>query len=106
GTAMSLLIPYIYNDTAFREAKSRDFILDQLDTLIATMTAAPRLLSDHAVIQTISQTSLLGQLKQARVLFNTGSFATSQYLLSGVPVLCSSCHIQDGVAAKGTPVVN
>lgn len=106
GSAMSLLIPFVYNDTQFRDAKNRDFILRQLDQLIASMEAEPRLLNKHALLRQISQTSLLGQLRQAKTLFNTGNYATAQYLLSGAPVICSSCHIQDGVSAKSAPVVN
>lgn len=105
GSAMSDLIPYIYNDDRFREDRNHDFILQQLDRLITAIEAEPHLLRDHAVSRQISQASLLEQLKQARLLFNTGNYATSQYLLGNAPILCSSCHIQDGITARSAPTV-
>lgn len=106
GTAMSRLIPFVYNDNQFRAANNREFIGQQLDQLIVSMEAAPRLVNNHALLRQISQASLLNQLRQAKTLFNTGNYATAQFLLSGAPVICSSCHIQDGVSAKSAPVVN
>lgn len=106
GTALSGLIPYIYNDERFRATENQAFIASQLDQLIQSMQAKPDLLQGHAVIRQISQTSLIDQLKQARHLFNTGNYATAQYLLGSAPILCSSCHIQDGIVAKSAPTVS
>lgn len=106
GTAMTRLIPFLYNDTRFRDPGNRTLILQQLEQLTATMEAEPRLLNEHAVLRQISQATLLDQLREARSLFNTGNYATAQYLLAGVPILCSNCHIQDGVSARNAPGVN
>ncbi len=106
GNALSALVPYIYDDTRFRAAENQAFITSQLDQLIQSMQNQPNLLQRHAVVQQISQASLVDQLKQARHLFNTGNYATSQYLLGSAPVLCSSCHIQDGIIATGTQPVS
>lgn len=106
GNSLSALIPYIYNDTRFRAAENQAFIATELDQLIHSMQTQPHLLQRHAVVRQISQASLVDQLKQARHLFNTGNYATSQYLLSSAPILCSSCHIQDGVMASGATTVS
>ena len=106
GTALSDLIPYLYNDNRFRDPKNQEFITQQLDQLIATIGAQPDILQRHAIVRQISQESLLSQLKQARYLFNTGNYATSQYLLGSAPILCSSCHIQDGIVAKSAPKIS
>lgn len=106
GDALSRLIPYVYNDTRFRATENQAFIITQLDQLIHAMQTQPHLLQRHAVVRQISQASLVDQLKQARHLFNTGNYATSQYLLSSAPILCSSCHIQDGVMASGAATVS
>ena len=105
GNAMSALVPYLYNDARFRQQENHDFILQQLNDLISAVEAEPRLLKDHAVSRLISQSSLLEQLKQAKLLFNTGNYASAQYLLGNAPVLCSSCHIQDGIAVTSAPKV-
>jgi hypothetical protein len=39
-------------------------------------------------------------------MYADGAYATAQYLLSGVPMLCSSCHIQDGQQATMTQSVD
>ena len=101
GDTLAGLVPYIYNDTRFRAAENRDFITTSLERLIRLMQRRPELLHQHAVVRQISQTTLVEQIKQARHLFNTGNYATSQYLLGSVPILCSSCHIQDGIMATG-----
>ena len=106
GTALTDLIPYIYNDDRFRAPENRDHIATELDQLIGSVEALPNLLERHAVVRQISEASLLTQLKQARHLFNTGNYATSQYLLGSAPILCSSCHIQDGIVAKSAPSVS
>lgn len=106
GTALSELIPYIYNDDKFRAKENQAFIDTQLNMLISSMNSQPDLLQQHAVVRQISQSSLVSQLKQARHLFNTGSYATAQYLLGSAPILCSSCHIQDGIVAKSAPSVS
>ncbi len=94
--SLSELMPFIYNDKAFRSPDNKPQIEQNINSLIDVVAGTPELLSDHAVTMQISQQSLLNTLKQARTLYNDGSYATSQYLLSGVPVVCSSCHIQDG----------
>ena len=90
------LMPYIYNDTAFRDKQNQPQIEQNISKLIQIIEDTPKLLDKHAVTMQISQQSLLDALTQARTLYKTGSYATSQYLLSGVPIVCSSCHIQDG----------
>ncbi|HEX4937612.1 MAG TPA: hypothetical protein VFX11_02995, partial [Candidatus Kapabacteria bacterium] len=100
GSALSALIPFIYNDTRFRNPGNREMIELQLDQLIRSMQASPNLMNDHALLRRLSQTSVQNQLVQARDLFKSGNYATAQYLLSGVPVLCSNCHIQDGITAS------
>ena len=90
------LMPYIYNDKAFRDTENQAAIEQNINNLIEIIAATPKLLDDHAITMQISQQSLLDALRQADALYQTGSYATSQYLLSGVPVVCSSCHIQDG----------
>lgn len=105
GNALSALIPYVYNDQKFRDPQQQDQIRAQLDQLISAMESQPDLLQQHAVVRQISQSVLVDQLKQARHLFNTGNFATAQYLLGSAPILCSSCHIQDGIRAKAAPSV-
>lgn len=106
GSALSDLIPYLYNDARFRAPENRDLIRQQLDQLIDSMQAQPELLQQHAVVRQISQDNLIDQLKQARHLFNTGNYATAQYLLGSAPILCSSCHIQDGIRAKSAPRIS
>jgi hypothetical protein len=103
GTALSTLITYLYNDQRFREPANRDVILQQLDQLVSAMEATPGLLSDHDKIRLISQASVVHQLNDARQRFKQGDHATAQYLLAEAPLLCSSCHIQDGVAARHAP---
>ncbi len=103
GTALTTLIPYIYNDERFRDPDNRTQINEQLDQLIASMSAEPGQKQYHAVIRQISRENLVSQLKQSRHLFNTGNYATAQYLLGSAPILCSSCHIQDGVKANTAP---
>lgn len=105
GSALSALIPFIYNDTRFRNPGNREMIELQLDQLIRSMQASPNLMNDHALLRRLSQTSVQNQLVQARDLFKSGNYATAQYLLSGVPVLCSNCHIQDGITASSAPAV-
>lgn len=105
GNALGELIPYLYDDQRFQAPANRAFILHQLDQLVNSMEATPRLLDDHARIRLISQASLIGQLTQARQHFQAGDHAMAQYLLAGAPVLCSSCHVQDGVAARHAPAL-
>lgn len=93
---LSELMPYIYNDKAFRDKQNHPVIEHNINKLIGIIEGTPELLNQHAVTMQISQQSLLEALTQARTLYQTGSYATSQYLLSGVPIVCSSCHIQDG----------
>ena len=94
--SLTELMPFIYSDKAFRDAGNRPHIEQNINNLITIIEGAPKLMDDHAVTMIISQQNLLATLKQANTLFETGAYATSQYLLSGVPVVCSSCHIQDG----------
>lgn len=105
GNALGELIPYLYNDEQFRAPGNRDVILQQLNQLVSSMEATPGLMSDHAKVRLISQASVIHQLTQARLLFQQGDHATAQYLLAGTPVLCSSCHIQDGVSARHAPAL-
>ncbi|RLT97388.1 hypothetical protein [Ketobacter sp.] len=94
--SLTQLMPFIYNDSAFRDQKNQKAIEQNINSLIQVIEATPRLLNDHAITMQISQQSLLTTLKQAQSLYQSQAYATSQYLLSGVPVVCSSCHIQDG----------
>lgn len=103
GAALSELIPYLYHDQKFSSPAHRDVILKQLDQLVASMEATPALLSDKTRLRLISQASVVQQLSEARQQFKQGDHATAQYLLAGTPVLCSSCHIQDGVPARHAP---
>lgn len=105
GDTLATLVPYLYNDSRFRAAENQDFINQQLQRLIDTMQQRPDLLEQHAVVRQISQTTLVDQIRQARHLFNTGDYGTAQYLLGSVPLLCSSCHIQDGIIATGQNIV-
>lgn len=105
GNVLSALIPYIYNDQKFRDPQQQNQIRFQLNQLISLMESQPDLLMQHAVVRQISQNVLIEQLKQARHLYNTGNYATAQYLLGSTPILCSNCHIQDGVRAKAAPSV-
>lgn len=100
--SLTELMPFIYSDQEFRSSENKQTIVQNIDRLIGIIERTPQLLGDHAVTLEISQQSLLGSLKQAKTLYNTGSYATSQYLLSGVPIICSSCHIQDGQQASLT----
>lgn len=99
---LSNLMPYIYNDDAFRKEENKAAIQSYINELIEVVNKTPNLMEEHAVSLEISQQSLLNQLKQSKVLFESGSYSTAQYLLAGVPVICSSCHIQDGQQAKMT----
>ena len=94
--ALSSLMPYIYNDQAFRTLTNKGEIEQNIDKLISITRHTPGLLADHAVTMLISQQSLLNTLEQAKSLYRSCSYSTAQYLLSGVPMVCSSCHIQDG----------
>lgn len=105
GDTLAALVPYIYHDGRFRAEENQSFIALHLERLIDSMQQRPDLLQQHAVVRQISQTTLVDQIKQARHLFNTGNYATAQYLLGSVPLLCSSCHIQDGVIATGQNTV-
>ena len=96
------LMPYIYNDSAFRDPTNQDKIQQQLQQLLWVIEQTPKFIPGHGVNMKISQQSLVQQLKQAKLLFETKNYATAQFLLSGVPVICSSCHIQDGQQAKLT----
>lgn len=96
------LMPFIYNDEAFRAKANRDTIQKHINELINIVEKTPNLMKSHAVTLEISQQSLLNQLTQSNSLYNSGSYSTAQYLLASVPVICSSCHIQDGQQAKMT----
>lgn len=100
ATSLSELMPFIYDDDAFRSLNNKGVIEHNLSTLISVTKSTPKLFSDHAVTMQISQQSLLATLEQANSLYQSGSYATAQYLLSGVPMVCSSCHIQDGKQSK------
>lgn len=100
--SLTSLMPYIYNDKAFRDANNKPDIEQNISNIINIIEQTPKLLDDHAVTLEISQQNLLSSLKQAQTLFNTGAYSTAQYLLSGVPIICSSCHIQDGQQATLT----
>lgn len=100
--SLTALMPYIYNDQAFRAPESKTTIDQNIDNIIQIIERTPKLLGDHAVTLEISQQSLLESLQQARSLYNTGAYSTAQYLLAGVPIICSSCHIQDGQQASMT----
>ncbi|MAR92750.1 MAG: hypothetical protein SV765_05555 [Pseudomonadota bacterium] len=97
---LNALLPYIYDDQAFQNPQNREPIQQRLTRLIQLMETTPDLLERHAVTLELSQQSLLQTLQQARDLYQSGAYATSQFLLSGVPALCSSCHIQDGQQAS------
>jgi hypothetical protein len=106
SSALIDLMPYIYNDEAFRNQKNRSDIDQKINELISVVEATPSLLQEHTVTLEISQQNLLASLKQARSLFHSGAYSTSQYLLSGAPIVCSSCHIQDGQQARMTQTMN
>lgn len=103
---LSQLMPYIYNDEAFRNKNNQAIITNHINELISVVDQTPHLLENHATTLQISQRSLANQLKQSKILFESGSYSTAQYLLSGVPAICSSCHIQDGQQAKMTQKMN
>lgn len=90
------LMPFIYNDQAFKDPQNKTRIEQDITSLISIIQQTPDLLKEHAVTQHISQQTLLGNLQQAQKMYSNGAYATSQYFLSGIPVICSSCHIQDG----------
>lgn len=96
ANSLTELMPYIYNDEAFRSLTNKGKIEQNTASLIEVIRTTPHLFSEHAVTMQISQQSLLNTLEQANSLYQSGSYATAQYLLSGVPMVCSSCHIQDG----------
>lgn len=98
--SLSQLMPYIYNDEQFRAENNHKTIQSHINQLIEIIEKTPDLMENHALSLELSQQSLLDQLKQSKTLFETGAYSTAQYLLSGVPAICSSCHIQDGQQAK------
>ena len=67
--ALSSLMPYIYNDQAFRTLTNKGEIEQNIDKLISITRHTPGLLADHAVTMLISQQGLLNTLEQAKSLY-------------------------------------
>lgn len=95
STHISTLIPYAYDDNAFRADANRPIIsehLNSLETLFAKKVEALGKQSDTAWI---TLKVMQDHLRETTSLYNSGYFAMSQYLLTSTPAICSTCHIQD-----------
>ncbi|PIE41655.1 MAG: hypothetical protein CSA49_02375 [Gammaproteobacteria bacterium] len=93
--SLSVLIPYAYDDARFTATNEQPRIrqhLAKLNTLFAKKT---ELLGDDSDTTWITLNVIQQHLADTSKFYQAGYYATSQYLLTNIPALCTTCHIQD-----------
>lgn len=100
GKTLQNLYPIVFSEKKYKEPQSQQQIRTDVEELIKAFKLSEKHFNQQTITYKISYEVMLDHLKDTQNMLNNKNVLKANEMLKAIPVMCSTCHAQDGHEKK------